>query len=116
MLVLAEGLFFYLPADVTVRILDPKWLDLAEGSLVIFDCWSASRVKGLNERVVKRIGSDLFQQFPFIVEPEKLREGLGRLGYAGTRVTPLSMIAEGYYRRTIEDEFPLSWWIVEATV
>lgn len=115
-LLLAEGLFFYLPADITLQILDPKWLNLVKGSLMIFDCWSASRVKGLNESVAERIGMELFQQFPFIVDPENLREALCRLGYARACVIPLSVIAEASYRCAVEDAFPLSWWVVEATV
>lgn len=74
------------------------------------------RVKGLNESVAERIGMELFHQFPFIVDPENLREALCRLGYARACVTPLSVIAEASYRCAVEDAFPLSWWVVEATV
>ncbi len=115
-LVLAEGLFFYLPADVTLRVLDPHWLKLVAGSVVLFDCWSDARVKGLNKRVMEKTGRELFQQFPFIVKPEKLSDGLERLGYSRVQVTPLRNISEHYYQRTLEDEFPASWYVVEATV
>lgn len=115
-LLLAEGLVFYLPADTTSRILDPKWLGLAKGSLVVFDCWADNRVNGLNGRVSERIGTRLFQPFPFMTGPDRLREDLCRLGYAKVRVTGLGAIAEGYYGQAFEDEFPASWWMVEATV
>jgi methyltransferase (TIGR00027 family) len=115
-LVLAEGLFYYLPAPVAARVLDPKSLDLAKGSIFIFDCWSAARVEGLNGRVLKRIGSELFHPFPYTVEPGKLTEELRSLEYARVQVTSLGSRAEVYFGRVIEDEFPSSWWVVEATV
>lgn len=115
-LVLAEGLFFYLPAELTTRILRPKWLNLAEGSLVVFDCWGADRVNDLNGKMAKKIGSKLFQPFPCAVEPNALTGELARLGYARSRTTSLEAIAQGYYGRVIEDQYPSSWWMVEATV
>ncbi len=113
-LVLAEGLFFYLASDVTTKILDPKQMELAKRSLMVFDCWSADRVNGLNARVSERIGVELFQEFPCVVEPEALKKDLIRRGYSQVRVTPLKTITQGYCHRTAEDEFSLSWYIVEA--
>ncbi len=114
LLVLAEGIFFYLPPGSVRRLLDPKQSGLAPGSAVIFDCWSAQRVRELNSRLAARTGRGLFQEFPFPVRPDKLREALLGLGYSGLRITPLRALAEGYYGRSLEDEFPLSWWLVLA--
>jgi methyltransferase (TIGR00027 family) len=116
MLVIAEGLLVYIPTAITRAVVNPRWLNLVEGSRMIFDCWSASRVKQLNQRVAKQIGVELFHPFPCRVDPEGLREELLQLRYAQVKATPLDEIVQKYYKHRVEDEFPLSWWLVETIV
>lgn len=116
LLVLAEGLFFFVPSGIVKKALNPKWLGLASGSRIIFDCWSDDRVNGLNSRLLESIGRKLFHPFPYNTEPNKLRNDLIDLGYSNVTVTPLSNLAEEYYKHAILDEYKSSWLLVEATV
>ncbi|MBW8010422.1 MAG: hypothetical protein FVQ83_04155 [Chloroflexi bacterium] len=116
LLVLAEGLFFFVPTDVVKKVLNPKWLGLASGSLVIFDCWSDDRVIGLNARLLEGIGRKLFYPFPYSTETDKLKKDLIDLGYSKVMVTPLSKIVEEYYKHVILDEYKSGWLVIEATV
>lgn len=115
-LVLAEGLFFYLPPEVSLKILHPDWLHLAQGSRIIFDCWSADRINCLNERIEQKIGSPLFQPFPFAVTPEQLQAELTHLGYRDVRITSLASLAQRYYHQQVDEEFFGGWQVVEAVV
>jgi methyltransferase (TIGR00027 family) len=115
-LVLLEGVLFYLPPEISRSILHPEWLKLCPGSTVLFDFWSDSRVRGLNVRVKEKLGTGLFHRFPFSNNPNELKEELARLGYHQINIIPLEELAQEYYRRKITDEFPDSWFIVEATV
>lgn len=115
-LVLAEGLFYYLPPEIVTRILDPNWLRLEKGSVVMFDCWSEERIDGLNRSVFGKTGKRLFQSFPIQTDPETLRRELLRMGYAEVSVTPLHALAEQYFGKAFADPYHPSWWIVEAIV
>lgn len=116
LLVLAEGLFFFMPSGVVKELLNPSWLGLVRGSRLIFDCWSEARVRGLNAQLFDRIGRKLFYSFPYPTEPETLRNILIELGYRHVTVTLLSNLAEVYYKRAIVDDYTSSWLVVEATV
>jgi methyltransferase (TIGR00027 family) len=116
LLVLAEGLFFFTPSNVAANLLNPKWLGLASGSRIIFDCWSDDRVNGLNARLLETMGRNLFHPFPYPTEPDKLKNELIALGYRHVTVTPLSFWVEGYYNHAILDEYKLGWLLVEALV
>ncbi len=109
-LILAEGLLFFLPPPLTEKILDPAWLPLAEGSRLIFDCWSAERVNALNARVREKIGTALFHRFPLDPSPAGLKAALRQRGWHEILIEPLDPFAE------TEDEFPGSWWLVEAAL
>lgn len=43
-LVLMEGLVYFLASETTAHLLDPKTLELAAGSSVIFDYWPNNRI------------------------------------------------------------------------
>lgn len=115
-LVLAEGLFFFVPSEVVKTVLNPNWLGLTRGSRMIFDCWSDARVHGLNARLVDKIGHHLFHPFPYQTEPEILQHTLIDLGYRHVTVTLLSNLVEEYYKQVIVDDYTSSWLVVEATV
>lgn len=115
-LVLAEGVTFYLPPEVATRMLDPRGSGLARGSLVAFDCWSATRVAGLNARVAPRIGTRLFQTFPCPVDDAGLRTWLTLQGYSAGSAVPLASIAAARFPHAPADAFADSWWMVEAVV
>ena len=70
-----------------------------------FDC-RALFLDGLKDGQVK-----VFEE-----EGKKLAEEFSRRGYTDARIIPLSEITENCYRRVVADEFPASWWMVEATV
>ena len=53
-LILAEGLTYFIPAATVQRLVDPQTLRLATGSRLLFDCWTESRVEKLNQRVKQR--------------------------------------------------------------
>lgn len=108
-LILAEGLLFFLPPPLTEKILDPDWLPLAAESRLIFDCWTNKRVDTLNRRVREKIGTNLFHRFPLDPAPPGLEGALRRRGWREVAVTPFDPAAE------IEDEFPGSWRLVEAS-
>ena len=73
-LVLMEGLVFFLDAETTIQLLDPRTLELAAGSTVIFDYWSNDRINCLNQRVEGRLGRQLFSRFPFPDLPSGLQD------------------------------------------
>lgn len=115
-LVLAEGVLFYLRPEVTQHLLDPRTLSLADGSRVLFDCWSAERVAGLNQRLAVQLEQPLFQPFPWALAPEQLVHELARLGYRDVQALSLKQIAEQYYG-PLETEGGLpGWWLVEAGI
>jgi methyltransferase (TIGR00027 family) len=115
-LFLLEGLLFFLPSNVTRRLLDPLWLRLEKGSRVLFDCWSNERVRSLNRRIKAHLGIGLFQRFPLPTMPDLLEEELIHLGYSRVTINPLERIATEYYRRAVKDDFPNSWLVVEAVI
>ncbi len=107
-LVLAEGLFFFLPPELTGKILDPEWLPLAPGSRLIFDFWTDLRVDTLNRRVRESIGIELFHPLPFNPAPVVLEADLRQRGWQAISVQPLDDDSE------VADEFPESWFLAEA--
>lgn len=115
-LVLLEGVLFYLPPEISRSILYPERLKLCPESKMLFDFWSDSRVQGLNARVKEKLGTELFYRFPFSTNPNELEEDLVQLGYHQVSIIPLENLAQEYYQRKVTDEFPDSWFIVEATV
>ncbi len=115
-LVLAEGLVFYLPPDLTRQLLATDRLLLAPGSRLVFDCWAEERIARLNRRVEAHIGLRMFQPFPFPVSTPGLQGGLQQMGYQMIEARSLTGIASQYYQMDIEDETPSSWWIVQAEV
>jgi predicted lipid carrier protein YhbT len=97
-------------------LLDGSNLRLGPGSQLIFDCWSEERTQRLNQRVEAQIHVRMFQHFPSPVDAAGLQNMLKQMGYQAVETNPLSKIASRYYQREIEDETPLSWWLVRAEV
>ena len=113
-LTLAEGLTYFIPPETSQNLTNHRTLRLATGSRLIFDCWTTSRVERLNHRVKERLGFELFHSFPFSVEPTTLAKTLMALGYSQSTITPLAEIAAKHWKRSIQDDFGLSWYLVEV--
>lgn len=113
-MVLMEGVLYFLPAQASARILDPRWLGLSKGSRVILDYWSRERIDALNERVRDFIGRELFHAPPF--EVDELVGKLRRNGFREAEVTPMEQLAERYFERAAEGDVLPGWLMVEATV
>lgn len=116
LLVLAEGLFFFVVTQAVKAVLNPAWLGLAKGSRLIFDCWSTDRVQGLNAQLIDKIGQPLFHPFPYDTNPDNLQHTLLDLGYSHVTITPISDLAKTYFKQAVSDDYPSSWLIVEAEV
>ena len=116
LLILSEGLFFFVSSQIVKKVLNPNWLGLVAGSRIIFDCWSINRVAGLNTRLFEMIGRNLFHPFPFSTDLDSLESNLSDLGYNNVVITPLANLVEEYYQKSILDECESSWLIIEALV
>ncbi|MEM9149145.1 MAG: class I SAM-dependent methyltransferase [Cyanobacteria bacterium P01_F01_bin.3] len=115
-LILAEGLTYFIPPDVSQLLVQPQTLGLETGSRLIFDCWTESRVESLNRRVKERIGFELFHPFPLSVQPNALTKALIDIGYRDATIKPLSEIAAQSWGYAIQDDFGLSWYMVEVVL
>ena len=114
--ILSEGLFFFVRPETIATILNPKHLGLADGSRILFDCWTNDRVNTLNARVEKHIGRSLFHSFPYPTEMNELKKKLLDLGYREVSIKSMDEIALECYKRSIPDEYPASWLMVEAVI
>jgi len=115
-LVLAEGVLFYMPARVTAALLAPSFLGLAPGSRWIFDCWTKDRVEGLNARLAAAGAAAFFRAFPWKIAAQTLPGRIRRLGYRTVEMAPLEDIARRAGLEKTSDDFSRSWWLVEAAV
>lgn len=116
-LVLTEGVFFFLPTDTSHALLNPDWLRLAPGSMMIFDAWSDERVNTLNTRTPAVFnGIELFRNFPFFNTIADLEDGLLRLGYQDTQITSLDDLVSEFFKHPLPPEFEDGWVIAEAVV
>jgi methyltransferase (TIGR00027 family) len=115
-LVLAEGLFFFLPAEATRRLLDPASLRLAAGSRVLFDLWTDDRVELRNRQMKARVGVELFHRFPISGGAEAVAREMRGWGYREVAVQRLEELATRDFGRPVEEDPPASSLMVEAAV
>ncbi len=105
-----EGVTFQLPPETSRRILDPRGLGLAAGSLVTFDYWTRDRVRARNARIALAP----MHEFALPETPEELRRSLEGLGYRDVSIRPLSELAAALWPDEGHDQ--QDWHLVEATV
>lgn len=115
-LVLTEGVFFFLPTEITAALLNPRWLTLAPGSHVIFDMWTDERVNVLNTRTPAVFnGVQLFRPSPFFRCNEQLEAAMHDYGYQGVEIIPIDELTPTFFSEYDEPEFPDAWVMVEAS-
>ena len=113
-LVLMEGLVYFLEAETTAQLLDPGTLELAAGSTVIFDYWSNNRIGRLNRRVEERLGRQLFSRFPFPDLPPGLQATLVGLGYGNVSIRDMDALLAGFRQGVRKAAYPDNWFVAEA--
>lgn len=115
-LVLMEGLLYFLPSDVTIKILDPRTLELSLGSRVLFDFWLNSRIEKLNSSIEDRGAKKLFFPFPWDLQIGDLRRSFIESGYSEVTLLPLDRIAAKTYGHSFPREHDNLWWIASLQV
>lgn len=92
--VFAENVFFFLLGSSVLRLLDPRTLQLAPGSTVTFDFWSAARINAINASLITSTGRPMFDPFPLPDDSPTLEHRLGTLGYRTVEIESLTAVAE----------------------
>lgn len=113
-LVIMEGLLFFLPTEITARVIDPQTLGLASGSTVIFDYWSNARIDMLNRRVEEKLGKRLFSLFPYPDHPSQFHHVMTGMSYQNVMINDLDMLVSESYQGERDTYQPDHWFIVQA--
>ncbi len=113
-LVIMEGLLFFLPSENTEQLINPRTLDLAPGSTVIFDYWSNARIDILNCRVEEKLGKRLFSPFPYPDRPSQFHKTLNDMGYQDIVISDLNVLVSEVHQGFRDNDQPDHWFIVQT--